>query len=102
MARNAADDLELDIATLERALEGLRKEIESEVYGWGYERNRAQQRLDVGTEHLVNMRALLAELDATIAKLAELKKEWLPLPLEEFGPDAEADSGPVSDEDPPA
>ena len=95
-----ADGLERDIATLERALEGLRKEIESEVYGWGDERNRAQQRLDVGTEHLAKMRALLAEatvteqeakvaeLDATIGKLDELKKEQLP--MEEFGPDTGA------------
>lgn len=90
MSTDPADGLERDIATLERALEGLRKEIESEVYGWGDERNRAQQRLDVGTEHLAKMRP------PTIAKLDEQ------LPIEEFGPDAEAGSGPLSDEDPPA
>ncbi len=96
-----ADGLERDIATLERALEGLRKEIESEVYGWGDERNRALLRLGAGTKHLANMRALLAESHALEAKVvAELKRQQLP--IEEFGSDTEADNGPVSDADPPA
>ncbi len=93
-----ADDIGRDIAALEPRLDKLRERIESDFYGWGAERDLAQERLDAGVAHVADARALAAELRdqderiekkteevegqaATIERLDKLAKEL----AEEFG-----------------
>ncbi len=56
MSNDAADGLERDLAALEPRLDKLRELIESDFYGWGAERDLAQERLDAGLAHVADAR----------------------------------------------
>ncbi len=68
-----ADEIERDIAAFEFHLDKLREQIESDLYGWGAERDLAQERLDAGVAHVADARALAAELRDQDERIAEVE-----------------------------